>query len=71
MSKSKTKTQVTHITGSGNKNGGNFGAGVKVTHDVKPNVQIYGQGDINRNQSFKGKGGQTTGSGQIGLVIKY
>ena len=53
------------------KDGGNIGAGVKVTHDIKPNIQIHGQGHINRDQSFKGKGGNTSGGGEIGFTIKY
>jgi len=71
MAKGKTKTEITHVHGSGNKDGGNFGAGVRITREIKPNKEVYVQGDINRNQSFKGNGGQTSGGIQIGGAIKF
>ena len=69
--KGKTTSEITHIQGGGNNNGGYISVGGKISHDIGNNTQVYVQGEINRYQDFHGNGGKTSGSGTIGIQKNF
>ena len=50
MSNKKTKVKVDNIRGSGNKDGGSFGATTTITHNINPTTKVTIKNDTDRNQ---------------------
>ena len=53
----------------GDGNGAHIQTHGRFTHNINDKTQVYIQGNLNRNQSFQGGGGQNTYGGSVG--IKY
>lgn len=71
MSQGKTTVEIIDVRGSGNKSGCHVGTSAQITQPITPNTNIVIKGHIDRVQTFDGRGGQTSGGGSIGFVIKY
>jgi len=65
MGKGKTSGSG-YVNGNVNQNGGRVEAGGKVSHQTQGGTHVYIEGNVHRDQPFKGKG-QTGGGVKVGV----
>ena len=71
MSNKKTDVKVDGIRGSGNKNGGSFGATTTITHNINPTTKVTIRNDTDRHQSFKSGAGQTNSTTTVTFTKSF